>query len=89
MRIVWRRLARDDLDRQFEWIAKDRPRAAAAMRERVITAIDLLEAWPLLGRRSRKGFRELPVARSPFIVIYRVEETEIVIVRVMHGAQKR
>lgn len=89
MKIVWRKRAHDDLERQLQWIAQDRPLAAANMRERILEAIDLLPLWPLVGRAGRRGLRELPVARSPYVVIYGVDDQTVTIIRVMHGAQNR
>jgi plasmid stabilization system protein ParE len=38
------------------------------------------------GRRS--GTRELVIASTPYIAIYRIKADSIQIVRLMHGAQK-
>ena len=35
-----------------------------------------------------QGTRELVVPATPFIVVYRIEATGVVILRVLHGAQK-
>jgi hypothetical protein len=42
--------------------------------------------WDATGR-----LRELPVAATPFVVLYTVDEptATIVIVRILHGAQRR
>ncbi len=41
-----------------------------------------------MGRAGRRrGTRELVVARTPFLVVYRVEADVITILRLFHGAQ--
>jgi hypothetical protein len=50
-----------------------RPPAAA----RIVVAIDRLVAYPLYGRAApwdvRHRFRELPVAGTPFVVLYMID----------------
>ena len=51
----------------------------------------LLSEYPKIGRRGRAaGTRELVIARTPFIVVYRVRQKpeRVEIIRVLHGAQK-
>jgi toxin ParE1/3/4 len=51
----------------------------------------MLADQPELGRPGRtQGTRELVIARTPYIVAYRVDEhrNEVTIVRVRHGARR-
>jgi toxin ParE1/3/4 len=51
--------------------------------------VDQLAPHPNLGRLGRVlGTRELVVARTPYIVAYRIEEAAVVVLRVLHGAQQ-
>jgi toxin ParE1/3/4 len=92
MRVTFEPGARDELDRIFDWIAKDDPRAAVEMVARIEAKVTRLES-PELSYMGRPGLvmgtREL--LEYPYIVVYRVDEVrnEIVIVSVVHGAQDR
>ncbi|MGB7590400.1 MAG: type II toxin-antitoxin system RelE/ParE family toxin [Terriglobia bacterium] len=44
---------------------------------------------PLAGREGRvQGTRELAVARTPYVIAYRIREDEIQILAVLHGGQR-
>ena len=52
-------------------------------------AVSRLADFPESARPGRvPGTRELVVPATPFIVVYRIEATCVVILRVLHGAQK-
>ena len=72
-------------------MAMDSPRAAIAQIDLVLHQVEALLVDPELGRRGRvQGTRELVIARTSFVVIYRVrpnlQRTEIL--RLLHGAQQ-
>jgi toxin ParE1/3/4 len=89
VRVRWLATARRDLREAVRYIARDDPQAAL----RVLAAIEertgLLAEHPQLGRAGRlAGSRELVVAGTPFIVVYRVRKTVVQVVRVLHGARR-
>jgi toxin ParE1/3/4 len=44
---------------------------------------------PHMGRAGRiKGTRELVVSGTPYVIAYRVEPDAVVILRLLHGAQR-
>jgi toxin ParE1/3/4 len=91
MRLLIRPEADADLDRIFEWIAKDNPRAAKDVIRRIRAKLDLLATtgFAEIGRRGRDpGTRELIV--SPYIIVYEVHKgrDELVVLGVFHGARK-
>jgi plasmid stabilization system protein ParE len=49
MRVFIREAAYDDLDRIYAWIAKDRPRAADAVIDRILASADRLGRFPYMG----------------------------------------
>jgi toxin ParE1/3/4 len=50
----------------------------------------LLPQSPEIGRQGRApGTRELVIARTPFVVAYRLHNETIEILRILHGAQRR
>lgn len=89
MTVRWSRPALLDLRRIREYIAQDSPTMAAATVSRLRTAALGLEQFPRRGRPGdQEGTRELVVARTPYIIVYRIDDDEIVILRAIHGAQR-
>ena len=91
MILVWTPAALRDRDHHDRRMAMDSPRAAIAPVDLVLPQIEALLDDPELGRRRRvQGTRELVIARTSFVVIYRVrpkqQRTEIL--RLLHGAQQ-
>ncbi len=86
-RLEWSQDAEADLDILTDYIAQDNIMAAITMRDEIENQIQRLIDFPLSGRIGRvEGTREMVVARTPFVVIYRMT-VDIVIVRILHGAQ--
>ena len=89
MTILWTSGARSDLIAIFDYIANDNPAAAAALVDRVNEAVMRLEDHPGLGRPGRRaGTRELVIAGSSYIAVYRIRRDTVQVLRVLHGAQK-
>ena len=66
------------------------PRAAALIVNEIDSKAErLLSANPFIGRRGEiKGTRELVIAGTPYIVAYRVTDTQVEILFVQHGARE-
>jgi toxin ParE1/3/4 len=92
MKVSFDSAASDELDRIFRWIARDNPRAAADLVARIEAKIMRLAA-PTLTHMGRPGLVEgtRELLEGPYIIVYKVDEQqgEIVVVSVVHGAQKR
>jgi toxin ParE1/3/4 len=89
MGVRWTRSALSNLDDLAGYIAQDNPKAAAAMVERILAAIEGLVAHPGRGRPGRVPHtRELVVTGTPYILPYRVKGKSIEILRVFHGARR-
>jgi len=89
MRIIWSNEARRRTREIWHYIALDNPPAADRIVTRLVGAVEKLAHYPYLGRPGREDCRELAVAATPFVVVYRVKNEEIRIVAVVHGAQRR
>jgi toxin ParE1/3/4 len=92
MRVIVREAAYDDLDRIFAWIAKDRPRSADAVIERILECADRLGRFPRMGHvGSAPGTFEWVVPGLPYILVYEVHDADdlVAVVAVFHGAQNR
>ena len=89
MRVTWSQRARSDLVEIRSYIAEDDPGAAAVIASRIEGAANTLEDFPRRGRPGRlPGTRELVVPRTPYVVMYRLREDMVVILRVVHGSQQ-
>jgi toxin ParE1/3/4 len=93
MRVIIRERAYDDLDRIYWWIAKDSPRNAQSVIDRILNAIEgHLAAFPFTGHAGKApGTLEWVVRGLSYIVVYEVDaERELLIVTaIFHGAQDR
>jgi toxin ParE1/3/4 len=92
MKVVWLDEAEADFDELIDYLLR---RGAAMAAGRIAAVIQqrvaMLADYPGLGRPGRSpGTRELVIARTPYIVAYRVDERGGVvnILRVRHGAQR-
>ena len=89
MRLVWTEPALLDLAAARAYIGRDDPAAAQRQMERVISAVARLARFPELGRPGRHaGTRELVIARTPFIVPYRLGADSIDVLRVLHSRRR-
>ena len=64
------------------------PDAAAKVAETLYEGCSKLLDFPRQGHRGRiEGTRELVFPRLPYIVVYRIQDQNLEIVRLYHGAQ--
>ena len=89
MRVEWLPEAEHSLKAQLEWIAEHHPWAALDMGDAIHTAVGRLADYPAMARSGRvAGTRELVVVGTPHIVVYRIKPSAVVILRVLHGAER-
>jgi toxin ParE1/3/4 len=90
MKVEWTSLAQADLKHIHGYIHEDNPSAAIAVLGMIRNAVHgQLKTSPLSGRVGRvEGTRELVIPRLPYIVAYRIGNSGIQIIRVLHGAQR-
>jgi len=90
MNIIWSPQAIDDLASVRAYIAQDDPAAARRVVLHIVRTIEqLLPENPHLGRPGRvPGTREFVIAKTPYIVPYRVHRGLLQILRVYHGARR-
>jgi toxin ParE1/3/4 len=85
--VRWTQRARDDLRDIHDFIARDSPRTAEALIERLLTATERLAALPESGRVVPEfpalGYREIIV--SSYRVLYRLADNTVWITAVVHG----
>ena len=89
MRLRYTRQALADLEEARAYIAERNSKAAAAVATRIRTAIDGLRLFPERGRPGRvAGTRELVIAHTPFIAVYRIGGRYLDILAIMHSARR-
>lgn len=89
MKLVWLPTALQTLGAQIDYIARDNPLAAAGQHDKIEQQVRKLSDHPYLGRSGRlPNTRELVVPGTPLVVIYRVKNQRIEILRLLHGARR-
>ena len=89
MRVRWTTDAADDLERICDDIAESRPESARRVAQSVVERIGTLETFAHLGRPGRvRGTREIAFPPLPFIAIYEVRDEQVIVLRILHGAQR-
>lgn len=62
-----------------EYITKDNPAAAQKVVETIYSTAEKLESFPGMGKPGRApGTRELPLAKFPYTIIYRIKAYRVV-----------
>jgi toxin ParE1/3/4 len=70
--IVWSERALRRLGAIHLYVARDKPNAAELLALRIVTATEALRTHPQLGRAGAEPrLRELIVAGTPYIIVYR------------------
>jgi toxin ParE1/3/4 len=80
--------ARSDLDAIYDYIARDNPRAAEALLDKIRTRFRLLAEQPSIGRTRPElapRLRGLPVGN--YLIFYRPTDDGVEIARVLHGSR--
>jgi toxin ParE1/3/4 len=83
------RKADADIERLCDFVAEDNPEAADRLDEQIHGAIELLAKFPGLGhaRSDVRDKRYLFRAVGSYVIAYRIEKQELIVVRVVHGAR--
>jgi toxin ParE1/3/4 len=88
-RLRWTKRSLRRLEEISDYIAKDSPAAADRVTDRLRAATQILIAHPAIGRVGRiSGTRELVVADLPYVIPYRVTETSVEILSIIHTSQR-
>ena len=88
MHIRWTEPAADALNSIHDHIAKDNPRAAFKVAQRIGNAVSQLEEHPRIGRSGHvRGTYGLVIHDLPYIVPYRIKKQEIHILSVYHTSR--
>ena len=88
MHLRWTTPATQDLSNIIRHIQQDNPEAAAKVAGILFDGCGTLRQFPRRGRKGRmEGTRELVFPGLPYIVVYRIQDQDLEILRIYHGAQ--
>lgn len=83
--------ARRDLADATDWIAKDNPAAARALRNAVITAASRSGEHPRIGTvrpdLAKERIRFVVLRGFPYILVYAADKMPLRILRLLHGTR--
>lgn len=85
----WTPTATSHLRSTYKYVAQDNARAGQALIERILSAAERLCDFPRMGCEGRvEDTRELAIAGTPFVVVYRVGRSRVEVLAVFHAARK-
>lgn len=88
MRLRWTTSAASDLYNIVQRIQQDNPSAASKVAATLYDGCAGLRDFPRSGRKGRvDGTRELVFYGLPYIVVYRIQDQFVELLRIYHGAQ--
>jgi toxin ParE1/3/4 len=91
--IEWSQDALADLDRFSVFLEQQHPDLARDVAHEIITKVQVLSAFPRLGRplAGRTEYRQLvlQVLNAPYVFQYRFDGERLVMLRVFHGREQR
>jgi toxin ParE1/3/4 len=83
------RRAATQIAKALEYIEADSPQGANRVRERIQTLFRLLEQHPYAGQATDlPGVRRLTLSPYPYLIFYRVTDSEVIVQRVRHTSRK-
>lgn len=89
MNVIFSPEAIEDLRLIEDFIADDNPRAASETVVKIKHTADMLGLFPLMGRVGRVDETREMLATRTYIIIYTLlNETDLVVLNVVHTAQK-
>ena len=89
MRVRWLKTAKSNLEAAIERIAQEDLGMATKVYIHIKEHVAALGTQPSMGRPGRIfGTRELVIEKYPYLIPYRIRDTEVQILRVFHTSQK-
>jgi addiction module RelE/StbE family toxin len=89
VKVRWTLPAANQLRNIFDYIATDNPVAAEHTVHRIRQSVLRAARMPYAGRIGRvEGTREIYVAGTSYLVAYRIVESTIHVLAILHGAQE-
>ncbi len=90
IQLIWTRPALEDVQEIRAYIARDSPRYARVVAERIVAAVERLHDHPLSGRvvpeLGQTTLRE--VIEPPYRIVYRIRAELLEVLTVVHSARQ-
>jgi toxin ParE1/3/4 len=83
-RLIWSPEARDDLRNIGTWLGERNARVALDTLRAIRASADRLTQYPRIGRAIDEPFRVLGIRSTPYLIVYRITDDGIDVVRVRH-----
>jgi addiction module RelE/StbE family toxin len=78
-----------DLEAIVEYLGQRSPTGAANVLTAIKASVEMLEAFPEIGRMvDGAGHRRIPVSRFPYVLYYRIGKDEIIILHIRHTSRR-
>ena len=85
--IVYRRKVGRDLAGAYEWYEEQRPGLGEEFLAAVGASFDAIQEFPEMFARAYREVRRAFVSRFPYMVFYRIEPRQVVVLTVLHMAR--
>ncbi len=90
MKLRWTTLALQDFEQAHDYIMQEDPEAAKRIAQRILDATIRLKQFPRIGRVGEdEDTRELPVQKTPYLLVYSIDGDFVELLRVWHTSQDR
>lgn len=83
-RVIWAGPALDDVDRIEDYLDGLDPRLAGRIVDDVMDVAEKLTLFPARGSLIEPGVRSIRIPRSPYRLVYRVDDGNVQILRIRH-----
>ena len=87
LKLIFRRKARLDIDKAYGWYEGHRKDLGELFLLQLDRGLQVILDHPKGFPRIHKEFRQCPIDRFPYVIIYRQLGKQIVIMRVFHTSQ--
>lgn len=88
MKIRYTRPALADLEAILDYLAEKSPQGARLVRGRIRQVVNLIAAYPSIGRSTDEmSIRRQVVPSSPYLIFYEIGDKEVIVHAVRHSAR--
>jgi toxin ParE1/3/4 len=88
MKVHWLKAAAHSLDQEYAYLSERNPEVAKRVFKRIVASTERLGQFPDSGRQGQvSGTRELIVPGIPYLIVYRVTDQGVEILRVFHESR--
>jgi plasmid stabilization system protein ParE len=91
MKVRWSQPAYDDLAAILDYLESENPVATSRLVQRLDGIVRRIAQFPKAAPEveQRPGVRRVPLVRYPFILYYKINLGEVIILRIRHSAMEK